>query len=90
MGIRKRTKKEMAAIAAKRKITPPPKRSTTRKRRAQASAQAKALNNPAFGTAKTKGKGIYTEKQKKDILATRAGNRAYRRLRATDHMRKKK
>ena len=81
MGIRRRTKKEIAAIQAKRKITPPPKRSTVRKRRAQERAQVKALNNPAFGTAKTKGKGIYTEKQKKQILTTRAMNKAYRKKR---------
>ena len=81
MSIRRKTAKEIAAEKAKRAITPPPKRSTIRKRKAQAKAQAKALNNPAFGTKKTEGKGIYTERQKQQILTTRARNKAYRKTR---------
>ena len=89
MGIRKATKAETAARKAKRKVTPPPKRQTASKVLKQRKAQRAAYHKKDFADASRRGKGIYTEAEKKQILKAQARRKAHAKYLARGRNKKK-
>ena len=84
MGIRLRklTKAELAAAKKKRLKTPPPRRQTANKVLKQRKAQREAYHKKDFKDAERRGRGIYTEEEKKQIKKTQARRKAWARAKA--------
>jgi len=92
MGIRraKLTKAELAAAKKKRFRTPPPKRMTANKVLKQRKAQKAAYDEVDFEAAKRRGKGIYTEEEKKQIKKSQDRRKAWARKKVVQKKRIKK